>query len=149
MPHDNTKLIKAINKWLKKNCEVGFGHVYCAALLEDFEEFCSKTGAMKASPGNSAFGREMYLKGFGKKRVNGLQHITGLSLKKPRRIVEHRLERSVKSGMEAAVERKSREVAAKKEIDQKVKDAKDDAAVKRRMKKETKQHAQDAGKVDA
>jgi hypothetical protein len=117
-------------------------------LLEDFEEFCSKTGAMKASPGHSAFGREMYLKGFGKKRVNGLQHITGLTLKKPRRIVEHRLERSVQSGMDAAVERKSREKLAKKDIAALVKDARDDDAVARRMKQETKKHAQDAGKVD-
>ena len=149
MSHDSTTLVKAINKWLKKNCKVGYGHVYCGALLDDFEEFCSKTGAMKASPGHSAFGREMSIKGFGRRRVNGLQHITGLVLKKSRRVVEHRTERSVQSGVEAAVERKSRQKDVEAQVKGAVKDARDDAAVKRRMKKETKQHAQDAGKVDA
>ena len=57
MSHDSTKLIKAIDKWLKENCKVGFGEVYCMSLLEDFEEFCSETGALKASPGHAAFGR--------------------------------------------------------------------------------------------
>jgi hypothetical protein len=148
MSYDNTTLNEALDKWLKKRCNVGYGQVYCGDLQADFEDYCRQTGAMKASPGMIVFGREMTLKGFGRKRVNGMQYMTGLELKNPRHTTERRRVKRTQSSVKADEERKARRADVKKKISAEVKKVKGDPAVKRRMKMETKQRAIDAGKVD-
>ena len=90
----------------------------------------------------------MYKKGFGKKRINYLTHMTGLSLKKPRQVVEQRRGQSIESGEVAAVDRETREAEVKQDVAARVEDALDDDGVARRMKMETKKRAVDAGKGD-
>ena len=136
--YDNTKLVKTIKAWLKSRCNVGYGQVYTAALLADFENYCRDTGALKASPGFSAFGREMTKLGFGRKRVAGLWDMTGLELKKHIQVSQRRRKSSLKSGEKSETGRKNRASKKRANIAAKIKRAKGDSAVVARMKKESK-----------
>ncbi len=150
MPYDSTKLIAAIEGWLTKRCNVGYGQVYSGALQLDFEDYCRETGALKATPGAVAFGREMTKKGFGRKRVAGLQYITGLELNHlPKHVVERRHKRTTETIEKSISESKTRAVQLKQNVAKKVKRVRGDAAVKKRMKLETKDRNIAAGEVDA
>jgi hypothetical protein len=146
MAYDQKKLSSAINKWLKKRCNVGYGQVYFGVLLADFEEFCAETGALQATPGHSVFGEALTKMGFERKRVNGLQYVTGLDMKNPPKIVvENRRAQSFVSGEVAEDERQDRAKEAQDAVQSELDTVRDDAAVKRRMKKETKARLQEAG----
>ncbi len=149
MPYDNKKLIAAIESWLADRCKVGYGQVYSAALQADFEDYCAKTGAIKSSPGVIAFGREMTKKGFGRKRVSGLQYMTGIELiNPPEHIIERRQKRTAAAIEKSISESKKREGLLKNNIAKKVKRARNNDAVERRMKLETKERNVAAGDVD-
>ncbi len=149
MPYDSTKLIAAIESWLTERCKVGYGQVYSGALQADFENYCAKTGALKASPGVIAFGREMNKKGFGRKRVNGLQYMTGLELKNPpKHVVERRQKRTTAVIEKSISAQKKRASQVKENVKRKIKRARDGDAVKKRMKLESKERNIAAGKAD-
>ncbi len=149
MPHDSTKLIAAIEGWLTKRCKVGYGQVYSGALQADFEDYCRETGALKASPGCIAFGREMNVKGFGRKRVAGLQFMTGLELKNPpKHFVARHHKRTLEKIEKSISGQKKRASQVKQNVKKKIKRAKGHDAVKKRMKLETKERNVAAGEVD-
>lgn len=83
MVYDNTKLKQAVTAWLKANCKMGFGLVYSADLLADFEAYLEKTGALKSSPGPAPFGKQLLAAGLTRKRQAGLTYYEGIQLKKP------------------------------------------------------------------
>lgn len=150
MSYDNTKLIAAIEGWLTERCKVGYGQVYSGALQADFEDYCAETGALKATPGVIAFGRELNKKGFGRKRVAGLQYMTGLELNHlPKHVVERRQKRTTAVIEKSISARKKRESQVKSNVKKTIKRAKGEDAVKRRMKLETKERNVAAGEVDS
>jgi hypothetical protein len=145
--HDNAKLEKAVAKWLKKNCIEGFGQVYSRALMADFEEFLRKTKLLQASPGITAFGIELNRLGFGRKRVNGLQYVTGLELKEIRQVKPARQARSQVRANKSEVERKQRVKKVKASVNSKIKRTTAVDEVDKRMKAESKKHNQSAANL--
>jgi len=149
MSHDSVKLKKAIGKWLKKCCKVGYGEVYSGAALISFENYCQDTAALKASPGRIAFGREMNLLGFGRKRIKGLVYITGLTLKKPpENVVARRNRFPNEVGEKSTTEREDRAGKMKDKIEDEAGGVKNEDKVLARMKKETKARNITAGEQD-
>jgi hypothetical protein len=90
MAYNDSKLEQAFKVWLAENVKVGYGSVYSAELLADFEEWLLHSHALRSSPGPVPFGRQLKAAGFSRKRVAGLTHWVGLSLKNPKPYVEPR-----------------------------------------------------------
>ncbi|TFH47678.1 MAG: hypothetical protein E4H01_07825 [Lysobacterales bacterium] len=138
--YDSTKLIAAIDAWLVKNCTVGFGEVYSGLALADFENFLRESKMLQCSPGRIAFGRELRSKEFGQKRHAGLMYYTGFELLNPPLHVEERRHGKISAAaVQAEVERKVRAKKARKAAKAEMAATQDKAAVKRRMKRETKE----------
>lgn len=137
--YDNEKLDKALDQWLRECCEVGFGQVYSRALLMSFEVFVAREKLLQASPGMTAFGAALTRRGFGRKRVNGLQWRTGLVLKTPPAPVEE-ARHSPDPEKVKAVEKqiRSRKTEVKKKVQTAAEKAKDKDEVRRRMREESK-----------
>jgi len=145
----STKLEIAVGKWLKAKCEIGYGTAYSGALLSSFEEFLEDTAALQTSPGVIAFGREMNRRGFGRKRINGQAHMTGLKLlDRPKNVPDRRMDRGLATMVQAEEERKEREKQVKNEVKKVMGETKAARSVKRRMKKETKERIANVGLVD-
>ena len=149
MAYDNKKLEAAVGKWLTKHCDVGYGEVYSGALQRSFEGFLHVTGALQSSPGDVAFGREMTRRGFGRKRKNGLQYMTGLVLKDPvGDVFVRRYQKQGDPEAKAAQSRDDRRKKARKNISARIRRIKNTDAVEKRVKLETKKRNMDAGEVD-
>lgn len=142
MSYDDTKLQAAVGAWLEACCSVGYGQVYSAALQKSFEDWLATSHALKCTPGMIAFGKELNRRGFECKRHAGLQYRTGLSLiVMVTDVVERRQQRTIAVISKLEDERKLRAAAKRSEISAEVDAAKARKAVKRRMKKETKERA--------
>lgn len=145
MVYDNTKMDAAITKWIKRDCRQCPGETYAGDLLESFEKYCSRTGALKSSPGRVAFGKALRRRDFDKRKVCGLTYWAGLVIAKPRGITTPR--QNAKSSDTKRL-RQHQEF-----LDKKTKLAEDKlaerkahaAAVKARMKAENKKHNQAVG----
>ena len=105
--YDNTKFNAAFDEWLKQNVKIGFGEHYAGDLLADFNEFIAETGMMKRSPGRVVFGRQLAEHGgFERRKVGGLTHWSGLTLKKPRATIPVRYASTIKRERTDRLDRK-------------------------------------------
>lgn len=143
--YDNEKLEAAVTAWLESRCEVGFGQVYSVELYTDFEAFLRETKALQASPGITAFGRTLTTKGFGRKRVNGLQYVTGLELKAPVQVDPQRRAASIERGQEAEAERKKARRSIVASVSRKKNTTLQESEVDKRMRMESKERIAAAG----
>lgn len=107
MSYDNTKFYRAFDAWLASNVEQGFGEEYAGALLADFDDYLAETGLLKRSPGRVVFGRKLADAGFERRKVMGLTHWSGLTLKKPRNVQPTRYTKTIKRDKEIEVEREA------------------------------------------
>ena len=107
MSYDNTKFHAAFDEWLNQNVDIGFGEHYAGDLLEDFREFLRETKMMKTDPGRVVFGRRLGEKGlFDKRKKAGLTYWTGLTLRKPRKMVPMRYAKTVEREEQERLDRK-------------------------------------------
>lgn len=146
MAYDNTKLKAAIKKWIAKHCTETFGETYSGDLLESFNQFCDKTGAMKRSPGRVVFGRMLAERGYEKRKLCGLTYWSGIIIKqKEAPVVVPRANK--KSPNTKTVQHSLQKKAERDKIrDEKEAELKQRAAdVKKRMQAETKEKIQSAG----
>lgn len=148
MAYDNTKLQIAVGGWLEAKCTVGYGQVYAMELLASFENYCRETSALKASPGIIAFSREMNRREFGRKRISGLQYMTGLELIERVPVEERRLSRAIATGKRYEHERAELEAAMKSEVDVALDEIQEADEVAMRMLAETKERIAGAGAND-
>lgn len=149
MPYDHSKFEAAVTGWLATCCKVGYGQVYSGELLQSFENYLRETAALKSTPGMNAFSKEMNRREFGRKRVAGLQYMTGLELLVPiPNVVEQRLGRGIETGLKFEQDRKIREAATKDFIQAELDAKAERKAVKQRMKQETRERIANAGKND-
>lgn len=143
--YDNKKLEAAVTAWLEQHCEVGFGQVYSMELYTDFESYLRETKALQAGPGITAFGRTLTTKGFGRKRVNGLQYVTGLELKDPVKVAEQRRLASIERGQEAEAERKKARRSIVASVSRQKNSTVQESDVDERMRLESKERNINAG----
>ena len=136
-----SELRDAVGEWLKDYCSVGFGDVYCRELLLSFEQWLHNNAILQTSPGMPAFSKEMNCRGFGRKRVSGLQHITGLKLVVPvvGDVKEMRLARAMTRAKKSERIRQKREASVKASINAIVSEVQDMDKVRLRMREETKE----------
>ena len=145
MSYDNTKMDAAITKWIKRDCRQGSGETDAGDLLESFEKYCSRTGALKRSPGRVAFGKALRRRDYEKRKVCGLTYWAGLVIAKPLGMTTPR-----QNAKSPDTERLRQH---QKFLDKTTKTAKDKlaerethaAAVQERMKAENKKHNQAVG----
>lgn len=81
--YDQTKLNQAMKNWLKTSCKKGFGEETAADLMGSFDDHCRRSRDMKRSCGRVVFGRQLKAMGFEHRKVAGIAHWSGVTLKKP------------------------------------------------------------------
>ena len=148
MSYDNTKLDDAISRWVKRDCSESFGETYAGDLLNNFEEFCADTGAMKRSPGRVAFGKCLARREYEKRKVCGLTYWAGIVIKKPPEFSKPR-ENTKSPDTKRMNAQRERQAESDQKTEDKAAEKKSRAAkVKKRMKKESKKVNQNVKQVE-
>ena len=93
--YDDTKLTVAVDEWVKKRLNMGFGVEYSKALLADFDHFIEKEQLMSGSPGPVALGKQLKRIGLKPVRRQGLRYWEGATLKRPVKVAPTRNRRTI------------------------------------------------------
>ncbi len=144
MPYDNKKLRLAMKRWLASSCTVGYGEELAANLLASFEDHCKRTGDMKRSPGRVVFGQQLRELKMDRRKLAGLTHWSGLTLRKKPKTVKPKMYKKTEEALEKT--KKTRQKASESKAEKKT-EAKEKAtaSVKKRMARETAKAARAVG----
>lgn len=106
--YDDTKLTAAVDQWVLKRLNVGFGVEYSKALLADFDHFINAEQLMSGSPGPVALGKQLKRIGLVPVRRQGLRYWEGATLKRPVKVEPKRNRRTHIHQQEEHVARRAR-----------------------------------------